>query len=165
MIKKLLVALLVALPLCASAQKLGIVDTSSILPLMPEYTAAEQQLQEASKKYETEFSKLREEMEKKFADYQTLSEDPNTPQSIKDRRMQEVQELDQKVNQFYQTAQQDLQRQEQQLLQPVQQKMVEAIQSVGQENGFSMIFPVGAAAFTGTDVVDVTPLVKTKLGI
>ena len=79
--------------------------------------------------------------------------------------MQEVQELDQKVNQFYQTAQQDLQRQEQQLLQPVQQKMVEAIQSVGQENGFAMILPNGVAAYTSTDVVDVTPLVKTKLGI
>ncbi|MDE5647455.1 MAG: OmpH family outer membrane protein [Muribaculaceae bacterium] len=165
MIKKLLVALLVALPLCASAQKLGVVDTSAILPLMPEYKAAEQQLQEASQKYETEFAKLREEMEKKFADFQTLSEDPNTPQSIKDRRMQEVQELDQKVNQFYQTAQQDLQRQEQQLLQPVQQKMVEAIQSVGAENGFAMILPNGVAAYTSTDVVDVTPLVKTKLGI
>ncbi|MDE6343360.1 MAG: OmpH family outer membrane protein, partial [Muribaculaceae bacterium] len=161
MIKKLLVALLVALPLCASAQKLGVVDTSAILPLMPEYKAAEQQLQEASQKYETEFAKLREEMEKKFADFQTLSEDPNTPQSIKDRRMQEVQELDQKVNQFYQTAQQDLQRQEQQLLQPVQQKMVEAIQSVGAENGFAMILPNVEAAYTITYVVDVTPLVKT----
>lgn len=109
MIKKLIVALLVALPLCASAQKLGVVDTSAILPLMPEYKAAEQQLQEASQKYETEFSKLREEMDKKVADYQTLAEDPNTPQSIKERRMQEIQEIDQKVNQFYQTAQQDLQ--------------------------------------------------------
>ena len=43
--------------------------------------------------------------------------------------------------------------------------MVEAIQSVGQENGFAMILPNGVAAYTSTDVVDVTPLVKTKLGI
>ncbi|MDE6093224.1 MAG: OmpH family outer membrane protein, partial [Muribaculaceae bacterium] len=112
MIKKLLVALLVALPLCASAQKLGVVDTSAILPLMPEYKAAEQQLQEASQKYETEFAKLREEMEKKFADFQTLSEDPNTPQSIKDRRMQDVNEIDEKGNKYYQTYQQDIQRQD-----------------------------------------------------
>lgn len=165
MIKKLLVALLVALPLCASAQKLGVVDTGAILPLMAEYKAAETQLQEASQKYESEFSKLREEMDKKVAEYQKIVEDANTPQSIKERRMQEVQELDQKVNQFYQTAQQDLQRQEQQLLQPVQQKMVEAIQAVGQENGFAMILPNGIAAYTSAEVVDVTPLVKTKLGI
>ena len=165
MIKKLLVALLVALPLCASAQKLGVVDTNAILPLMAEYKAAEQQLQEASQKYEGEFTKLREEMDKKVAEYQKIVEDANTPQSIKERRMQEVQELDQKVQQFYQTAQQDLQRQEQQLLQPVQQKMVEAIQAVGQENGFAMILPNGIAAYTSTEVVDVTPLVKTKLGI
>ena len=165
MIKKILVALLIALPLCASAQKFGTIDGSAILPQMPEFTAANTQIEEASKKYEAEATKLREEIDKKMADFQTLSEDASTPESIKQRRVQELTEMQQKYEQFIQTAQQDLQRQQAQLMQPIQEKLMNAITSVGQENGFTLIFPVDAAAYAGQDVIDVTPLVKTKLGI
>lgn len=165
MIKKLIAALIIALPFCASAQKFGTVDAQSIMTKMPEYTEAENKLAEASKKYEDEFKKLREEQDKKMAEFQTLYEDTTVPQSIKDRRLQEVQELDQKVQQFAQTAQQDIQRQQAQLLQPIQEKLTTAIRAVGQENNFTLIFPVEIAAYQGTDVVDVTPLVQKKLGI
>ena len=48
---------------------------------------------------------------------------------------------------------------------PVQEKLINAIKAVGAEGGYTMIFPVGTAAYTASDVVDVTPLVKTKLGV
>ena len=79
--------------------------------------------------------------------------------------MAELQELDQKAQQFAQTAQQDLQRQQAQLMQPVQQKLVDAIKAVGTEQSYTMILPAGVAAFTAADVVDVTPAVRTKLGL
>lgn len=165
MIKKFLAAIIIALPLCASAQKFGTIDSQSILPQMPEYTEADAKLAEASKKYEAEFAKLREEQDKKMAEFQSVYEDPTVPQSIKDRRIQEMQELEQKVQQFTQTAQQDLQRQQMQLLQPIQEKLLKAIQAVGQENNFTFIFPIEATLYQGTDVIDVTPLVKAKLGL
>ena len=40
-----------------------------------------------------------------------------------------------------------------------------AIKAVGKENGFTAIFPEGAAIYTGDDVIDITPLVKAKLGL
>ena len=163
MIKKLIAAVLIALPLCASAQKLGTVDSQSILTQMPEFAEAQAKLDEASKKYEAEFAKLREEQDKKMAEFQSVYEDASVPQSIKERRIQEMNELEQKVQQFAQTAQQDLQRQQQQLLQPVQTKLLEAIQKVGQDNGFSIILPVEVSVYQGSDVVDVTPLVKAQL--
>lgn len=165
MIKKFIAALVIALPMCVSAQKFGTVDAQSILPQMPEYAEAETKLSEASKKYEAEFTKLREEQDKKMAEFQTVYEDATVPQSIKERRMQEMQELEQKVQQFAQTAQQDLQRQQNQLIQPIQEKLLMAIRSVGEENGFTLIFPIEASVYQGTDVIDVTPLVKTKLGL
>lgn len=48
---------------------------------------------------------------------------------------------------------------------PVQEKLINAIKAVGTEGGFTMILPLGTAAFTSNDVIDVTPLVKTKLGV
>ena len=62
MFKKFVLALAVALaiPAVAAAQKLGTVDTQSVFQDMPETAAAQTQLNEASKKYEDEFKKLQE---------------------------------------------------------------------------------------------------------
>lgn len=167
MIKRLLMALVVALPICAWAQapKFGVVDAQSVLQDMPEIATIESQMAEKSKTYEAEYQKIQEEVQKKFADFQELEKDANALSSIKERRMTELQELDQKAQQFAQTAQQDLQRQQMQLMQPVQQKLVDAIKAVGAEQGFTMIFPEGVAAYTAGDVINVTNAVRTKLGL
>ena len=108
MFKKILLAIAVALPMSAMAQKFGVVDIESVFTAMPETTAMQTQLQETSKKYEDEFMKLQEEVNKLYADFQTIQEDANTPASIKERRLQEVQDRYAKVQQFRETAQQDM---------------------------------------------------------
>lgn len=167
MIKKTLAAIMIALPMLAAAQapKFGTVTVEPILEAMPERATVQTTLETASKTYEDEYKKLTEELDKKFAEFQKLSEDKTTPDAIKERRMQEIQELQKKAQQFLQTAQQDLQRQQAQLMQPIEEKIMTAIKAVGQENGFTFIFPEGVAAYQSSEVQDVTPLVKTKLGI
>lgn len=156
---------MIALPMCLSAQtvKLGIVNTNTIFEAMPERAAAQTQLETASKTFEEEFKKLTDEMNKKYADFQAL--DASTPESIKERRMQELQELDSRIQQFRAQAQQDLERQQNQLMAPIQEKIQNAIKAVGSENGFTMIFQDIIPSYTGSDVVDVTTMVKTKLGL
>ena len=100
MIKKLLMALLVALPFSSMAQKFGVVDLESIFTSMPESAAMQTQLQETTTKYEEEFGKLQEEVNKLYTEYQTIANDANTPESIKERRVQEIQERAAKVDQF-----------------------------------------------------------------
>lgn len=165
MLKKILLAVVMALPFSALAQKFGVVDFDAVLQAMPETAAMQTQLTETSKKYEDELAKLTEEFQKLYTEFQTLQADANTPESIKERRMQEIQELDKKAQQFAQTAQQDLQRQQAQLMQPIQEKVVSAIKSVGTEGGFTMIFPEAVPAYVSGDVQDVTALVKAKLGV
>ena len=167
MIKRLILAVLVALPFSALAQKFGVVDLDNVFQAMPETATAQTQLTDASKKYEDEFQKLREEVDKLFAEYQNLQKDPATPDAIKERRLNELSERDQKVQQFRNTASQDLARLQEQLMAPIQQKINDAVKAVGQEGNFTFIFPneQGLLLYTGTDVVNVTALVKTKLGI
>lgn len=167
MIKKIILAAALAFPMLAAAQapKFGTVNAEDVFAVMPESKAAQDEIAAASKQYEDEYQKLNEEMQKKFAEYQSLQTDAATPQSIKDRRLQEMQDLDQKAQQFAQTAQQDLQRKQAQLMQPIQEKLIKAIQEVGANNGFTMIFPEGLAPYASADVIDVTPLVKAHLGI
>lgn len=167
MFKKISIALIaaLALPVIAFAQKFGTVDPQGIIFDLPEYKAAQTQFAEASKKYEDEYKKLTDEVDKKMQEYQALEKDPATPAGIKERRQQELQEFYQKAQSFQQTASQDLQRQQQQLMAPIEQKVYDAIKAVGQENGFTVILPAGVAAFTGSDVIDTTPMVRKKLGL
>lgn len=164
MIKKILLAIAIAIPAFASAQgKFGVVNTEAILPSMPEYSAAQEQYAAASKAYEDEYGKLQEELEKKYNEFQALPE--TTSAAVRENRGRELQELDQRMQAFMQNAQQDLARQQQNLLAPIQEKLVNAIKAIGAEGGYTMIFPEGVGIYTGTDVIDVTNAVKAKLGI
>lgn len=166
MLKKLILVLAIALPASVFAQKFGSVKIEEVFTAMPESKAAEAQIAEASKKYEAEFQKLNDELTKLYTDFQAIQNDPDTPDTIKERRAQEIQERAANVDKFRATAQQDLQRQNDQLLAPIQQKLNDAITAVGQEGGFTAIIPSeGVFLYVGNDVVDVTPLVKSKLGI
>lgn len=164
MIKKLLVAIMIALPAMAFAQKFGTVNTQQIMQDLPDVKEAQTQLEAASKKYDDEFKNLQTEMQKKYEELQKAQEE-KAPQTILDRRMSELQDLDQKIQQFRNTASQDLQRQQEQLLAPIQQKILNAINSVGTEGNYTMVFENGAAVYVGTDVTDLTPAVKAKLGL
>lgn len=165
MLKKIIIALLVVFPLTAMAQKFGVVDYEEVAKAMPEYTQMQTQIAEASKKYEDEVGKLTEEINKKLAELQQMDQDPNTLQSIKERRIQELNELDAKRQQFLNSAQQDLQRMQVQLMAPIETKFMDAIKAVGQEGGYVFIFPKGVSLYDGAGVEDVTTAVKAKLGV
>ena len=166
MFKKIILVLALILPMSVFAQKFGVVDIDAIMQAMPETAAAQEQLNEASKKYEHEFQKLQEELQKLYTDFQAIQDDPNTPQTIKERRMQEIQTRAANVDNFRNTASQDLQRQHEQLLAPIQQKLLDAIKAVGQDGNFTFIMPnEGILLYTGSDVSNVTNEVKAKLGV
>ena len=165
MFKRIILAIAVILPMSVFAQKFGVVDIQPIFEAMPETAQMTAQLEEASKKYETELGQLTEELNKLYAEYQAIADDPNTPASIKQRRMSEIQERDQKVQQFRSTAYQDLERLNNQLSMPIQQKLFDAVKAVGAEGDFTFIFPNGQALYQGASVVDVTDMVKANRGL
>ena len=66
MFKRLLIAILIALPLSVFAQKFAVTNTQSLMESMPELKTANEQLEAANKKYADEFKKLQEEFGKKY---------------------------------------------------------------------------------------------------
>ena len=169
MFKRFMLLAVTATMMCfaAQAQKFGYVNTSEIFNVMPEKTTAENTLKSVSDKYETEFKNLQDAFQKKMSDYEAADSDPTTPQAIKDRHQQELQDDYVKIQNFQQTASQDLQRQQDTLLAPITQKLQNAIQAVGAEGGYTFIFDqaAGSIIFTGNDAEDVSAKVKAKLGI
>lgn len=164
MFKKILLAIMIAIPAFGFAQgRFGVVDVNAIFEAMPETATMKTQLDETTKKYEAEFQRLQEEFKREYDAFQALEE--STPQAIKDRRVQTLQELDNKIQQFRQTASQDIQRQQEAAMAPIQEKIINAIKAVGDEGNYTFIFENAVSAYTGNEVVDVTNLVKSHLGI
>lgn len=164
MFKKLLIAVAFIMPaLGMSAQKFGTVNIQEVMEALPAYAEMRTKIEASSKTYEEEFGKLQQEMEKKYTEFQQMDE--KTPDTIKERRMQELQELDQKIQQFRATAQQDLQRQQMQLMQPIQESVMKAIQTVGASGNYTFIFDSEQSYYAGPSVENVTAQVKSTLGI
>lgn len=168
MLKKILLAVAIALPMFgASAQtfKMGLVDTQSVIAAMPETADAQKKIADASKRYEDEYARLGEEMKRMVDEFQNMKED-ELP-AIKERKTRELSDYQQKMQTFEQTAYQDLQKMQQELMAPLMQKIKSAVESVGQEGGFSLIqmFDPQLTMYQAAPVVDVTTQVKAKLGL
>ena len=89
------------------------------------------------------------------------------PETIRARRMQEVQDSQSRIESFREMASQDIQKQQEALFAPIQQKLMDAIKSVGAEGKFTYIFDLAypIVIYQGAPSEDVTPLVKAKLGL
>ena len=85
--------------------------------------------------------------------------------AIKQLKQQELQEMQSRIQTFYQTAEQDLQKKQQELLAPVHEKMAKAIKAVGERENYTYIFDSAAMVHVGADANDVTPAVKKELDI
>ena len=162
------VFVLVALTLAAmsvSAQvKLGHIETQKLIQAMPEWTAAQKTFEEEQKKVNTELNGLREQFQTKLAEY---SEKMKTySEAMRATTEEELQGLQQRIQRFQETAMAQLEKTQNDLMQPVMEKALNAIKEVGKENGFTYIFDMNAGILHAAEnSQDVLPLVKKKLGL
>ena len=161
--KKLLVILALVLPMLASAQKYGHVNTTELFQQMPEVNKVKAQMDTIQAQYENQLTMMQEELQKKFQDYQ--QNESTMPDGIKQVRQQELQEMQGRIQTFYSTAEQDIQKKQQELLMPVHERMAKAIKAVGEREAYTYIFDSAAMVHIGDDAKDVTPAVKKELGI
>lgn len=92
------------------------------------------------------------------------------PEAIRVRREAEIQDIQQRLQSFYQDSQNDIKKQEEALIVPINNKLDAAVKAVGNDNGFTLIFDTSSAnnglSFWSTDkCIDVTNLVRAKLGL
>ena len=166
MFKKILLAVLVAAPMCLSAQtlKFGTVNPTEIFNVMPDVATANNTLKQVQEKYEAQAKPLQEELQKKQAEIETLAKN-KAPEATLEAKQKEFEDLYTRYQTFMQTAQQDMQKQQETLLAPIQQKLVNAIQAVGAEGRYAGIIDAATLLYKGNNIEDVSAKVKAKLGI
>ena len=163
--KKIILSLLLLLPLCMVAQeiKIAVVNTDDVFTAMPEISVLENTLMVEREKWQAELQSMENDYNRKYSDL--MSQQDSLNENIKSMRIQEIQELQTRMENLYQMSQQDMQKKQEELLAPIREKIQKAIEDVGEENGYTLIIAPQALLFSGKAVIDATDKVKAKIGI
>lgn len=140
--------------------KVAHVDTYEILTKMPAMIDAQNQLKKLSETYDKEYKTLVDEYQAKIKKYD--SESGTVTDAVNQTRTTEVQDMIKRINEYKETAQNDLQKKETELMKPLQEKIKTSIQKVGKAKGYQYI--MNAENLLLADGPDLTADVKKDLG-
>ncbi len=170
MIKRifLMAGLVFSIAITMNAQRIAIVDVSSILNDMTEYRTAQQEVDKIAAAWRqevgVEYDKIKSMYNKYQAEQVLLSDDAKTAKE------NEIMEAEKKVRELQKQKfgpEGDLFRKRQELVQPVQEKVFAAIEQYASDRGYDIIFDKASTAgilFT-SDEYDKTDELKRKLGL
>ena len=159
-----LVTMIFALSISVRAQKLGHINLDSLLSLMPESKAAKQTGQDYYKQLESTVATMQTELQTKYQDY-TQNQSTYTD-LIKQTKEKELNELNQRIQEFQVSAQKDLQAKNEALSKPIYEKAKKAIDQVAKENGYKYVFDTSSGIVLYSESSDdVLALVKKKLDL
>ena len=159
-------ALLIAgTSLNAQDMKFGHVNSSRVLSMMPEREAAQKTLQSEAQELGVELEKLNVEYNNKLQKF--VEEQDTLSNVLRQLRERELRELQTRIQEFQAGAQEDLQKREMELLQPIFQKIENAIADVAREQGLIYVFDLDSQAllYHSDASQDIFPLVQQKLGL
>lgn len=162
----LTIALLLAAAPAAMAQtvKLGHIDRQKLMLTLPERKDAETKMQAFAKTLDDRLKAMGAEYEAKVTDAQARAD--KMTQTEKEIAVREIGELEERIQAAQQKAQEDLAKQEEELLKPMVDRTNAAIADVAAANNFTYIFDVSTGMVLFYDKgEDILPLVKAKLGI
>jgi outer membrane protein len=147
------------------AQKFGHITSEQLLQAMPEYDSAQTKVDDLRQQYDLEIERIQVEINKKIEEFN--NSEATMSNLIREAKASEIQEMQVRLQNFAQTAQQDLQQQSMMMIQPVMDKARKAIDAVAKENGLIYVFDLsqGNPVYTSPESLDMLPLVKAKMGL
>src|SRR5665647_1732636 len=167
--KKLILSLclLAGIAFAGNAQKFAMVDMEYIMKNIPTYETANEQLNQVSKKWQTEVETQMQDVQKMYKNYQTeivfLSED------MKVKREEEIvakEKAVQELKRSYFGPEGELFKKRQSLMKPIQDEVYTAIQELSKEKDLELVFDKSSSVsvlFTSAKL-DVSDAVLQKLG-
>jgi outer membrane protein len=146
--------------------KFGHINSDELIQALPEYDTANAKLEKYRKELTNYLELMTVELNNKSDAYN--KESKNLTDLVKQTKEQELIDLNRKIQEFQQNAQEQFQNKQVELFQPIYQKVDKAIKDVGKENGFTYVFDVAKGSllyFDETKSTNVMPLAKAKLGM
>ncbi|HNW88675.1 MAG TPA: OmpH family outer membrane protein [Bacteroidales bacterium] len=148
----------------AQKQKYGYINSDDLLKIMPGADTAVAKYQEYAQSLDTILMTMQQELNTKYEAFS--AEQSKMSDLVKQTKTKELQELQDRIKSFQTSAQEDLQKKQNEFLQPIIDKAKSAIEKVAKANGYTMIIDSrqGILLYAAA-TEDILPLVKKELGI
>lgn len=146
-----------------SAQKVGHTDGQVLLFSMPEITKVNADLEKISGDFTNTMNEMQKDYQSKLQEFEG---NKNTwPEAILQSKYKAIMDLEKNMTDFEQTANTELEKSRNDLLQPLIERIGKAIEDVAKEEGYSYVIDAstGVLLYRGGD--DLTDKIKVKLGI
>ena len=163
-LKSLVLIGLVTVSAVSFAQKTAFIDLDSLLSVMPEMLAAKKVSADHYKELEGTLTTMQKELNDKLADYQAHEKDYTD--LIKQTKQKELQDLNQRIQDFQTQAQTDFQKKNDELTRPINDKAKKAIEKVAKAKGYKMVIDAsGGTLLYKEPSDDIFNAVKLELGL
>ena len=163
----LLIMMLVAVSMAANAQKFALIDTEYIMKNIPAAQSANEQMQEATKKYQSEVEALAKEAQKMFQDYQAQSSTLSAAQKTKkEDEIVAKEKSAAELKRTYFGPEGELYKKRESLMQPIQDEIYNAVKEIATQNGYAVVVDRASASsiIFASPSIDVSNEVLAKLG-
>lgn len=164
---KLLAVLLITVTAATAANaqtpKFGHIDLQALIQVMPERATAEKEFNDFQAELEEILGEMQKDYQAKMAEFEQMGQDVS--EIKRNAKVAEIQDVQQRMTNYSQTAQQQLQKKNNDIMKPIYDKAQAAIAEVAKEQGLLYVFEVNSLIYKSNQSIDVLPLVKTKLGV
>lgn len=165
--KAFLIISILGLVLTSQAQKFAFVDTDYILTSIPDYQSAQDQLDLMSKEWQEEIEVMYNEIEKLYKEFQ--AEKVLLTEEMKQKREEEIIQKEHQVKDLqkkYFGPEGDLFKKRQELIEPLQNDIFNAIKEIAVDGNFGVIFDAsgGTNMLYSDPKYDKSDLVLERLG-
>lgn len=152
----------------AMAQKLAYVDSNYIMDQLPEYQAAQDEIERVSEKWQGELEKRYQEIERMYSDY--TAEEVILPEEVRQERQEEIFQAEREAKEYREQKfgyDGELFKLQESKVRPVQDRVFKAVETVAVRKRFDMVFDKsGEVTWLYTNATyDLTDDVLGELGI
>ena len=151
-------------PLATFAQqKFGHINAQEVMASMPEFIKVRGEIEATAKQYENDLKAMQDELQRKAQEYDKSKSTMN--ETKQKETEQTLMDLQQKIQQAYQDNSQALQKAQNEKMAPITQRLVNAIQAVGKAGGYVYIMDTQMGITYVSEYLskDVTAEVKAEL--
>jgi outer membrane protein len=149
----------------AQTPKFGHIDMQALYQVMPERATVEKQIAAFQKELEDAYNLMQKEATTKYAEF--MAKRDSMSETVRKMKDDEITAMSERIQTYNQTAQQQLQTKQQELVKPMLDKADKAVKEVGAEKGLLYVFDMSSRViiYNSKESIDILPFVKTKLGI
>ena len=159
--------LLFAFSIAANAQRFALIDMEYILKNIPAYERANEQLNQISKKWQSEVETLTNEAQKLYKNYQSeavfLSEEQKTK---KENEIVEKEKAAGELKRKYFGPEGELFKKRESLMKPIQDEIYNAVKEISEDKGYQMVMDRASSMniIFASPKIDISNEVLIKLG-